>query len=101
MCHVWLAGSFTSVTETEALSLMPIQMIHFPTEIHQATLKKSTNPEEQIPHRTNSAKKPNPYIYDLTSTLSFSHRGFPLVAAEPTVMYRITEMQNSRWLEEP
>jgi hypothetical protein len=96
-----LAGSFTSVTETEALSLMPIQMIHFLTEIHEATLKKSTNPEEPIPHRTNSAKEPNPYIYDLTSTLSFSRRGLPLFAAKPTVMYRITEMQISRWLEKP
>jgi hypothetical protein len=80
---------------------MPIQMIHFPTEIYQATLKKSTNHEERISHQTNSAKKPNPYIHDLRSTLSFSHRGFPLFAAEPTVMYRMTEMQNSRWLEKP
>jgi hypothetical protein len=76
-------------------------MIHFPTGIHLATLKKSTNPEEQIPHQTNSAKKPNPYRYDHASTLSLSHRALPLFAAEPTVMYRITEMQNSRWLEKP
>jgi hypothetical protein len=96
----WLAGSFTSVTETEALSLMPIQMIHFPTEIQEATLKKSTNPEEWIPHQTNSANKPNPYIYDHASTLSLSHRAL-CFAAEPTVMYRITEMQNSGWLEKP